>query len=372
MTSTTTDDLGFLRAALTLARRGLGAVWPNPAVGCLLVRPDLDNRVVGRGWTQPGGRPHAEAEALRRAGDLAHGATAYVTLEPCDHHGQTPPCSEALIAAGIRRVVAAVEDPDPRVAGRGLARLRAAGVEVSVGLLGQEAAELNAGFFLRVREGRPLFTLKLATSRDGRIATHAGDSQWITGPEARAQAHLLRAGHDAVMVGIGTVLADDSRLTCRLPGLEGRHPVRIVADSHLRLPLTSHLVATARDVPTWLLTLPGNQEARLEVYRQAGVTVIEVPPDAAGRPDLVQAAREMGWRGLTRVLIEGGAHLAAGALRAGLVDRLAWFHAPLLIGGDGIPAVAAFGVDRLSQAPAFIRSGLRVLGADVLETGARR
>lgn len=375
MTRTKTDearDKAFMAAALTLARRGLGGVWPNPAVGCILVRPDLNHRVVGRGWTQPGGRPHAETEALRRAGDLARGATAYVTLEPCDHHGQTPPCSEALVKAGVKRVVAAIEDPDPRVGGKGLERLRAAGLEVSVGLLENEAAEINAGFFLRVREGRPLFTLKMATSLDGRIATHGGDSKWITGPEARARAHLLRADHDAVMVGIGTVLADDSQLTCRLPGLEDRHPVRIVADSRLRLPLTSHLVRTAKEVPTWLVTLAGNDPARRDVYLEAGVTLIEAQPDPAGRPDLQQVALTLAWHGLTRVLIEGGGHLAAGALRAGLVDRVAWFRAPLLIGGDGISALAGFGVDKVAQAPAFVRAGLTALGADILETAARR
>lgn len=357
-----------MRAALTLARRGLGNVAPNPAVGCILVRPDLGGRVVGRGWTRSGGRPHAETEALGRAGDLARGATAYVTLEPCAHHGKTPPCADALVAAGIARAVVAVEDPDPRVAGKGTARLREAGIEVVAGVLEAEAAELNAGFFLKIQQGRPLFTLKMATSLDGRIATRSGDSKWITGGESRARAHLLRADHDAILVGIGTVLADDSLLTCRLPGLADRHPVRIVADSRLRLPLTSQLVRTAKDVPTWMLTLPGNSPARLDVYREAGVTVIEVGPDAAGRPDLLKAAQELAWRGLTRVLIEGGGHLAAGALRAGLVDRVAWFHAPFLIGGDGIPAVAAFGLDRLAEAPAFVRSGLQALGADLLTT----
>jgi diaminohydroxyphosphoribosylaminopyrimidine deaminase/5-amino-6-(5-phosphoribosylamino)uracil reductase len=361
-----------MKAALTLARRGLGNVAPNPAVGCVLVRPDLGGRVVGRGWTQPGGRPHAETEALLRAGDLARGATAYVTLEPCAHHGETPPCVDALIAAGIKRAVIALEDPDPRVAGKGTTRLREAGIEVETGILEDEAADLNAGFLFRILRGRPLFTLKMATSLDGRIAAHTGDSKWITGGEARAHAHRLRAEHDAVLVGIGTVLADDSRLTCRLPGLEDRRPVRIVADGRLRLPLTSHLVRTAAEVPTWMLTLPGNAPPRLDVYREAGVTVIEVPPDAAGRPDLVKAAQELAWRGLTRVLIEGGGHLAAGALQAGLVDRVAWFHAPLLVGGDGIPGVAAFGVDRIARAPAFVRTGLRSLGADVLATATIR
>ena len=199
-------DLAHMRAALALARRGLGNTWPNPAVGCVIVN---EGRVVGRGWTQRGGRPHAETEALARAGSAATGATAYVTLEPCSHHGKTPPCAEALIGARIARVVAAVEDPDPRVSGAGIARLRDAGVEVETGLCAEEAAELNAGFFCRVTHGRPLVTLKLATSLDGRIATANGESRWITGPAARERAHLLRATHDAVLVGTGTAFADD-------------------------------------------------------------------------------------------------------------------------------------------------------------------
>lgn len=242
-----------MRAALSLARRNLGCVWPNPAVGCVLVR---DGKVVGRGWTGRGGRPHAETEALARAGPAARGATAYVSLEPCDHHGETPPCSEALIAAEVARLVVAVEDPDPRVSGRGLKRLRAAGIDVEVagGALAEQARDLNAGFFLRVREGRPLFTLKTATTLDGKIATRTGDSRWITGAGARAVTHWMRAEHDAVLIGSGTALADDPDLTCRTPGLEDRSPVRIVADGRLRLPPESRLVATARDIPTWVLT----------------------------------------------------------------------------------------------------------------------
>jgi len=253
--------------ALTLARRGLGSVWPNPSVGCVLVR---DARFVARGWTQPGGRPHAETEALKRAGDAARGATAYVSLEPCAHHGATPPCADALVRAGIARCVAAVEDRDPRVAGRGLAALREAGVETTLGVCGAEAEDLNAGFFMRVRHGRPLVTLKLATSLDGRIATHAGHSQWITGEGARRRTHLLRAEHDAVMVGAATALADDPLLTCRLPGAEQRSPVRIVADGRMQLPLTARLVTSAASAPTWLITLDGGEGTRREAGRRRG------------------------------------------------------------------------------------------------------
>lgn len=359
------DGRIFMGAALALARRGLGAVWPNPAVGCVIVR---DGRVVGRGWTQPGGRPHAESEALARAGEAARGAAAYVTLEPCAHWGKTPPCAEALIAAGIARVVAAVEDPDPRVSGRGLRRLATAGVAVESGLLAEEAAGINAGFFQRVRLGRPLVALKLATTLDGRIAAASGESRWITGPAARERAHLMRATHDAVMVGSGTALADDPELTCRLPGLEGRSPVRVVLDARLRTPPAARLVAAARRVPSWLLTTPESDPARRAALADRGVTLIDVPPGPAGGLDLAAALQALGERGLTRVLVEGGAGVAAALLRAGLVDRLCWFHAPLLIGGDGVPAVAALGCDRLADMPSFERVSVEALGEDMLTT----
>jgi len=351
--------------ALTLARRGLGSVWPNPSVGCVLVR---DARFVARGWTQPGGRPHAETEALKRAGDAARGATAYVSLEPCAHHGATPPCADALVRAGIARCVAAVEDRDPRVAGRGLAALREAGVETTLGVCGAEAEDLNAGFFMRVRHGRPLVTLKLATSLDGRIATHAGHSQWITGEGARRRTHLLRAEHDAVMVGAATALADDPLLTCRLPGAEQRSPVRIVADGRMQLPLTARLVTSAASAPTWLITLDGGEETRREAFTQAGVEVIALPPgeDEMLSPPAVLAA--LGERGLTRLLVEGGGRLAAALLRAGLVDRLAWFRAPMVIGGDGIPALAAMGIEALAGAARFSLIDRERIGEDTLES----
>ncbi len=352
-----------MRTALALARRGLGSVWPNPAVGCVLVR---EGRPVGRGWTQPGGRPHAETEALRRASDRARGATAYVTLEPCAHHGVTGPCADALAEAGIARAVIALQDPDPRVCGRGTAALRAAGIAVVEGVLGDEAAELNRGFLLRVGEGRPLFTLKLATSLDGRIAAGSGDSKWITGEAARRHAHLLRATHDAVLVGAATALTDDPALTCRLPGLAGRSPVRLVADSRLRLPADAGMVRSARDVPTWVLTTAAADPARREALRAAGVAVIEVAGDTEGAADAGAMARALAERGLTRVLIEGGGRLAAAFLRAGLIDRLCWFTAPKIIGGDGVAAVAALGLDAVASAPAFRLQRTRVLGSDIL------
>ena len=369
-------DADHMRAALALARRGLGRVWPNPAVGCVLVRPGAsggaaDGGVVGRGWTQPGGRPHAETEALARAGDAARGATAYVSLEPCAHHGQTPPCADALAAAGIGRAVVAIEDRDPRVSGAGIARLRQAGIAVATGVGADEAAELNAGFFTRIDEGRPLVTLKLATTLDGRIATHTGESRWITGAAARQRGHLLRATHDAVLIGTGTALADDPLLTCRLPGMAGRSPVRVVLDSRMRLPLTAQLVASASAAPTWLVTLAGGDAARRRAYAAAGVEVIEIAAAADGNLAMADVMGRLGERGLTRVLAEGGSHAAAALLQARLVDRIAWFRAPSVIGGDGLAAAQAFGVDDLAGAPRFVPAGLMRVGDDVLETFRR-
>lgn len=364
------QDRAHMRAALTLAARGLGRVWPNPSVGCVLVR---EGRVVGRGVTGAGGRPHGETEALRQAGELARGATAYVSLEPCNHHGRTPPCTEALMAAGVARVVVACEDPDPRVSGGGLARLRAAGLDVASGLLEAEAQELNAGFFLRIREGRPLVTLKLATSLDGRIATRTGESRWITGPVARAWGHGLRASNDAILVGIGTALADDPELTCRLPGMADRSPVRIVLDSRLRLPLTGRLVRTADRTPLWIVTRPDAAEpARMAAFADCGVELIPVEPGPEGEISLPQTLRALAARGITRVLAEGGARLAASLLRDGLADRLEWFRAGLLLGGDALPAAVGFGADRLADAPGYERIAVRPAGEDLLESYRRR
>ena len=358
-------DLDAMRGALALARRGLGSVWPNPAVGCVISN---QGQVVGRGWTQPGGRPHGETEALRRAGEAARGAVSYVSLEPCCHWGKTPPCVDALVTAGVRRAVVALEDPDPRVAGEGLRRLRAAGLDVEVGLCAEEAAEVNAGFLSRLRLGRPLVTLKFATSLDGRIATASGESQWISGPPARERAHALRASHDAIMVGTGTVVADDPQLTCRLPGLDHRSPVRVVIDRHLRIPPAARLIADARRIPTWVLTLRSADPARRAGFLAKGVTLIEVDADREGQVDLAVALKALGERGITRLLVEGGAGLAAAFFRAHLGDRLVWVHAPLAIGGDGIPAIAGLDLAALSDAPAFERLSTETIGDDVLTT----
>jgi diaminohydroxyphosphoribosylaminopyrimidine deaminase/5-amino-6-(5-phosphoribosylamino)uracil reductase len=348
-------------AALALARRGLGNVWPNPAVGCVLVK---DGIVAGRGWTQQGGRPHAETEALSRAGAAARGSTVYVTLEPCSHHGKTPPCAEALIGAGVARVVVACRDPDPRVDGRGIAKLREAGIAVTEGVLRAEAEALNAGFFLRVRENRPFVTLKLAGSLDMRIATASGDSKWITGETARRRAHLLRAEHDAVMAGSGTVLADDPKLDLRLPGLADPRRVRIVADGRLRIPATSQLVRTARAQPVWVLTRADAGEGR--ALTEAGVELLRL--DRLEPRDMLAA---LAARGITRLLTEGGGTLAASFLGDGLVDRLAVFRAGIAIGGDGLSALAGLGVAKLETARRYRLESVERLGDDTLEFRAR-
>jgi diaminohydroxyphosphoribosylaminopyrimidine deaminase/5-amino-6-(5-phosphoribosylamino)uracil reductase len=361
-------DLDHMRAALVLAQRGLGNVWPNPSVGCVIVR---DGQVMGRGWTQPGGRPHAEIEALARAGERARGATAYVTLEPCCHWGRTPPCTDALIAAGIARAVVALRDPDPRVNGEGFSRLRATGITVEEGLCEAEARHLNAGFFRRVNDRRPLVTLKLATTLDGRIAARNGQTRWITGETARKQVHMMRGRHDAVMVGSGTALADDPDLTCRIPGLvparpDGPSPVRVVVDGRLRLPLTARLVATARQHPTWVVTLEGAERLRRRALEDAGVIVLPVRPDAGKRPDMHETLAALAGRGITRVLAEGGATLAATLLQAGLADRLAWFHAGTVMGADGRAAVEPFGDGSLAALARFRRVGSVPVGEDTL------
>lgn len=358
----------MMRAALALARRSLGRTWPNPAVGCVIVK---DGRVLARGRTQAGGRPHAEADALAQAGSAAHGATVYVTLEPCSHHGRTPPCADALVAAGVARVVSALEDPDPRVKGQGHARLRAAGVTVEVGEGAKEAAEINAGFLIRVKEGRPLFRLKLASSLDGRIATASGESKWITGEAARNDGQRLRATHDAILVGAGTVTADDPELTCRLPGLAAHSPVRVVLASKAGIAPTSKLAATARQVPVWVLCTRAAPVGRREALQKAGVEVIEVAAAGNGRVDIEAAAQALGGRGLTRVLVEGGGEIAAAFLKAGLIDRIQSYRAGLVLGADGRSAVGELGFDRLDFAPRFRLVSARSLLGDTVESWER-
>lgn len=352
--------------ALALGRRGWGNTWPNPAVGCVIVK---DGRVVGRGWTRLGGRPHAEVVALAQAGEAARGATAYVTLEPCSHHGKTPPCADALVAAGVVRAVVALTDPDPRVNGQGLARLRAAGLEVSEGVMADEAREDQKGFLSRVTRGRPMVTLKLATSFDGRIATASGESQWITGPQARRLVHAQRLRHDAVMIGAGTARADDPTLNVRDMG--ARHqPVRVVLSRHLDLPLGSKLAQSARTVPLWLIHGERADPALVAAWQGLGARTLAVPV-SQGQIDPAAALAALGAAGLTRVFCEGGGGLAASLLAEDLVDELVGFTAGLALGAEGRPSLAALGLSRLTEAPRFTLKDTRAVGGDVLHLWRR-
>ncbi|MFO1148943.1 MAG: bifunctional diaminohydroxyphosphoribosylaminopyrimidine deaminase/5-amino-6-(5-phosphoribosylamino)uracil reductase RibD [Alsobacter sp.] len=370
-------DERMMRHALALARRGLGNTWPNPAVGAVVWRIEGGRPIiVGRGWTQPGGRPHAETVALAQAGDLARGASMAVTLEPCSHFGKTAPCCNAIREAGVARVVSAIEDPDPRVNGRGHIILRAAGIEVAVGMLAREARASNLGFIRRVVDKRPGVTLKLAVTADGVAGRSDGARLLITGPEANRRVHMLRAQHDAVMVGIGTVLADDPQLTCRLPGLESRSPVRIVLDAALRTPVGSRLVQTAHAVPTWILAATDASEAAEEALAGFGVVVERVEAeDGPGRLSLVHALERLAARGLTRVLCEGGPTLGEALVRGDLVDNVIVLSSPDRYAGPAGAAVPGFGPalrHLVGMAETFQATPERRLGRDSLRLITRR
>jgi len=358
-------DRRFMELALTLGRRGQGRTWPNPAVGAVVVK---DGVIVGRGWTQPGGRPHAEPEALSRAGEAARGATLYVTLEPCSHVGKSPPCADAIIAAGIARVVSAIEDPNPEVAGQGHARLRAAGITVEIGLGALEAAHDHAGHFRRVRDKRPHVILKLAVSSDDKIGAAGRKPVAISGEAAKARVHLLRAQCDAILVGIGTVLADDPLLTCRLPGMEPQSPVRVVLDRSLRIPGTSRLVHSARETPLWVMTSSLSEAPAAMKLGAAGAHVIRVATTATPPPglDLAAVLRALSERGITRLLVEGGARVASSFVAAGMVDEVWLLRGPDAVGTDGIAALDALPLAAITQSPAFKRSASETLQEDVL------
>src|SRR6201985_308130 len=325
-------DRRYMQLALTLGRRGLGRTWPNPSVGAVIVKNGV---IVGRGWTQPGGRPHAEPEALKRAGEAARGATLYVTLEPCSHFGKSPPCADAIIAAGISRVVAAIEDPNPEVAGKGHARLRAAGIPVDVGLFAEEAARDHAGHFRRVRDGRPHVILKLAVSADDKIAAAGHKPVAITGETARTRVHLLRAQCDAILVGIGTALADDPLLTCRLPGMAARSPVRVVLDRALRLSGDRRMVHSARETPLWVVGSELAEAAAATRLGAAGAQVIRAAHEDRRGLDLPELLHALSERGITRLLVEGGSRVAASFAGADLADEIWLLRGPGGVGADG-------------------------------------
>ena len=355
-------DRRFMQLALALGRRGLGRTWPNPAVGAVVVK---DGVIVGRGWTQPVGRPHAEPEALKRAGQSARGATLYVTLEPCSHVGKSPPCTDAIIASGIARVVAAIGDPNPEVAAQGFAKLRAAGIAVDIGLEAAQAARDHAGHLRRVRDGRPHVILKLAVSADDKIGGPGRKPVAITGEAARTRVHLLRAQCDAILVGIGTVLADDPLLTCRLPGMAARSPVRVILDRSLRIPLASRLVQSARETQLWVMTSETAEAAAAAGLGAAGAQVIRVAgttPDI----DLKVVLHLLAERGITRLMVEGGSRVAAAFVAAGLVDEAWLLRGPEAIGNDGVNALGALPLSALTQSPNLRVRVSETLGEDTL------
>jgi diaminohydroxyphosphoribosylaminopyrimidine deaminase / 5-amino-6-(5-phosphoribosylamino)uracil reductase len=358
-------DQRFMVLALTLGRRGQGRSWPNPAVGAVVVK---DGVIVGRGWTQPGGRPHAEPVALGRAGEAARGATLYATLEPCSHFGRSPPCADAVIAAGIARVVSAIEDPNPEVAGQGHARLRAAGVVVDVGLCAKEAARDHAGHFRRIRDRRPHVILKLAVSSDDKIGAAGRKPVAITGEAAKARVHLLRAQCDAVLVGIGTVQADDPLLTCRLPGMEAQSPVRVVLDRALRISGTSRLVHSARETPLWVMTSSLSEAPAAMKLGAAGAQVIRVATTTTPPPglDLANVLHALAEKGITRLLVEGGARVASSFVAAGLVDEIWLLRGPDAVGADGIAALDALPLTAMTQSPSFKLRASETLQNDTL------
>ncbi len=347
-------DLNFMRLALALGRRHLGLTHPNPSVGAVVVDP-TSGTILAAAATAPGGRPHAEPLALAQAGEAARGATLYVTLEPCSHHGRTPPCTDAIVAAGIGRVVSALEDPDPRVAGRGHALLRAAGIAVETGLCREEAARDHRGHSLRVTRGRPMLHLKLARTRDGFAAGAGTERLRITGPVADGAVHLWRAHADAILIGIGTARADDPSLTVRLPGLAHISPQRIVLDSTLRLTPASVLVRTARDVPVMVLTTRAAPAHARRALESCTVEVVTVPADAAGRIDLPAALERLGEFGITRLCSEGGPCLAEALAGADLIDAVTLMTGPDEAGPAG---------GLLALGPALTR---RIAGFDVAE-----
>ncbi len=355
------DDARFMALAFTLGRRNLGHTWPNPAVGAVIVK---DGIIVGRGWTQIHGRPHAEIEALRHAKKAAQGATMYVTLEPCSHHGKTPPCADAIIKAGIARVVSALEDPNPEVAGAGHRRLTERSVKVDIGLGADEARRVHAGHIMRVTNNRPFVMLKLAVSADGKAGLAGRKPAAITGAAARARVFQMRAASDAILVGIGTVLSDNPQLTCRLPGIFERSPVRVVLDAKLNLPLATSVVATVRETPTWVFTSNKPSAIAEEILQQKGCKVFRVG-DVDGRLDLDEVLKVLAEQGITRLMVEGGPTVAGAIAASGLVDEVALLRGEKSIGAGGIEPLDGMPLNGLTGQ--LHARGSEKLGPDTLE-----
>lgn len=363
--ATQDDDARYMALALALGRRGLGNTWPNPAVGAVIVKNGV---IVGRGWTQPGGRPHAEAEALQQARRAAHGATLYVTLEPCSHTGKSPPCADAIIKAGIKRVVSAMEDPNPEVAGQGHERLRGKGITVDVGLGADEARRAHAGHITRIQQSRPYVTLKMALSADNKVGLAGRKPVQLTGEPAQDRVFQMRAQSDAILVGIGTVLSDNPALTCRLPGMTERSPVRVVLDAKLRIPLSLSLVSTVRDTPTWVFTSLKASPIAEDILSQKGAKVFRVE-EQNGRLDLDAVLTTLGEQGITRLMVEGGPTIAASLVAADLVDEAVLLHADKTVGETGIDPLEGMPLSKLTQG--MTSRGTERVGTDTLETFER-
>jgi diaminohydroxyphosphoribosylaminopyrimidine deaminase/5-amino-6-(5-phosphoribosylamino)uracil reductase len=356
-------DERFMRMALALGRRNLGRTWPNPAVGAVIVK---DGVVIGRGWTQPGGRPHAETQALKRAGKLAEGATMYVSLEPCSHKSKTPPCADATIRAGIARVVSAMQDPNPEVAGAGHARLAEKGIRVDVGLGANEARRIHAGHVRRVTDARPHVMLKMAVSADDKVAAAGRQPVAISGEAARERVFQMRAHSDAILVGVGTVLADNPALTCRLPGMLEQSPVRVVLDSQLRVPMASHVIATVRETPTWVFGGGTASAIAEEILTERGAKVFRVG-SKDGRLDLADVLKVLGGEGITRVMVEGGPTVAASLVKADLVDEAVLLRSDKMIGPDGIDPLTDMPFRVLTHSVNLAMCGSEQLGSDRIE-----
>lgn len=358
-------DVLFMDRALALAARGVGLTAPNPSVGAVVVS---HGEPVGEGYHRQAGCPHAEVEALTMAGPQAKGATLYVTLEPCAHYGRTPPCTQAILGAGIGRVVVAVPDPNPLVDGKGVATLRSHGIEVSIGVGGSQAAAMNRPFFKFVTTGRPYVVLKIAMTLDGKIADREGRSRWITGEAAREYSHRLRFEADAILVGIGTVLKDDPQLTVRLPGVPAKEPYRVVLDSQGRIPAGAALMASGEPSRTLIVVSKETGEERLQAIKRRGATVLPLP-SSEGRVDLEALLDELGRRQVTNLLVEGGAEVAASFLEATLVDRIVIFVAPKLLGGREAPGPVGGRGWRLSEAVPVHTLTARTVGEDLVLEG---
>jgi diaminohydroxyphosphoribosylaminopyrimidine deaminase/5-amino-6-(5-phosphoribosylamino)uracil reductase len=357
------EDDRFMRLALALGRRNLGRTWPNPAVGAVVVR---DGLVVGRGWTQPGGRPHAETQALKRAGKLAEGATMYVSLEPCSHKGKTPPCADAIIRAGVARVVSAMQDPNPEVAGSGYAKLTGKGIQVDTGLGAIDAQRIHAGHVRRITDGRPHVVLKMAVSADDKVGAAGRRPVAITGEASRERVFQMRAHNDAIMVGIGTILSDNPALTVRLPGMFEQSPVRVVLDSQLRVPLASHVVATVRETPTWVFGSGAASPIAEEILTERGAKVFRVD-SKDGRLDLTEVLKRLADEGITRVMVEGGPTIAASLVKADLVDEAVLLRSDKPIGADGIDPLADTPFRMLTHSVNLAMCGSEQLGPDRIE-----